>query len=91
MDFLHFIFCDAWHFIGMFLIMLLAVEFIKEVFDFFVELVHGKPVVQNINIPKDSNVSFASKKNDPQKDNSQKMAKDIKGSIKIDGAKVSVK
>lgn len=53
MVFFEFIFKSFWRFLGFILICGFALEGLKLVFDFFVELIHGKPTIQNLNIPAD--------------------------------------
>lgn len=47
MEFLNFVFRGFWTFSGFFLLGLIGYSVIKAVFDFIVELVHGKPTIIN--------------------------------------------
>lgn len=47
MEFLNFVFRGFWTFSGFFLLSLIGYSVIKAVFDFIVELIHGKPTIIN--------------------------------------------
>ena len=47
MEFIKFVFSSFWTFAGFFFLSLIAYVVIKAVFDFIVELIHGKQVIIN--------------------------------------------
>lgn len=47
-SFINFIFSSFWIFLGFIIILTILIGFIGELFDFIVELIHGKPINQNI-------------------------------------------
>ena len=48
MGIINFIFSSFWIFLGIVILMILAIGLLNIIFEFIVELIHGKPVVQNI-------------------------------------------
>lgn len=56
MEFIKFIFSSFWTFTGFFLILCAAATVVKSVFDFVVELAHGKPIVQNVILKKEEEI-----------------------------------
>lgn len=56
MEFVKFIFSNFWTFIGFFLVICVIATVIKYLFDFIVELIHGKPTIQNITVPEGAKV-----------------------------------
>lgn len=82
MEFFRFIFSNFWTFAGFFLLSLVVVAIIKNTFDFVVELVHGKPIVNNYYLDKDVKIEKKEKKSDKPK---------IDGKMKFEAPKVSVR
>lgn len=82
MDFLNFVFRDFWTFSGFFLFSLIGYSVIKAVFDFIVELIHGKPVIIN-NPEKIIEAPELAEK-------VKKTVEKIDSSVKVDSADVSV-
>ena len=82
MVFLNFVFRGFWTFSGFFLLSLIGYSVIKAVFDFIVELIHGKPVI--INNPE--KIIEAPKLAEKVK----KTVEKIDSSVKVDSADVSV-
>ena len=83
MVFLNFVFRDFWTFLGFFLLSLIGYSVVKAVFDFIVELIHGKQVIQHVHLPEGTKVV--------QKEKVQKSTEDINGSVCIEPAEVSVR
>lgn len=83
MNFIQFIFRGFWTFSGFFLLSLIGYSVIKAVFDFIVELIHGKQVIQHVHLPEGAKVV--------QKEKVQKSTEDINGSVCIEPAEVSVR
>ena len=82
MEFVKFVFSSFWTFSGFFFFAIIAYATLKSVFDFIVELIHGKPVIINnpekiIETPK-----LAEKV--------KKSVEKIDSSVKVDLADVSV-
>lgn len=53
MIFFEFVFQSFWHFLGFVALSGLVLECLRLFFNFIVELIHGKPVIQNLKIPID--------------------------------------
>lgn len=83
MDFIQFVFRDVWTFFGFCLLVILGTALVKAVFDFIVELIHGKQVIQHVHLPEGTKVV--------QKEKVQKSTEDINGSVCIEPAEVSVR
>lgn len=86
MEFLKFIFSNFWTFIGFFLLCCVATTVIKGLFDFIVELIHGKPTIQNITVDK-----IEEKKKAPKEKNPPKATKDVNSDVIVDGGEVEVR
>lgn len=83
MEFFKFIFTNFWTFIGFFLLCLVAVAIIKNIFDFVVELIHGKPVVNNYYLDKDIKIE--------EKQNKKSDKPKINSGVKVEAPKVNVR
>lgn len=83
MNFIQFIFRDVWTFFGFCLLVILGTALVKTVFDFIVELVHGKQTIQHVHLPEGTKVE--------QKAKEQKATEDINGSVYMEPAEVSVR
>lgn len=90
MEFIKFVFSSFWTFIGFFLFALIAYAALKAVFDFIVELIHGKPGENKICLNRDAKIEMedgkvlkvSKKEKEPQK---------IKGGVKMTSSEVSVR
>lgn len=82
MEFLKFIFSNFWTFMGFFLLCCVGYAVIKALFDFVVELIHGKQTIQHINLPEGTKIEASTPK---------KMTQDAKGKVSIDGGDISVR
>ena len=90
MEFLNFVFRGFWTFSGFFLLSLIGCSIIKAVFDFIVELIHGKPTIIN-NPEKIIGVSEkATEEPKTIKKKTKEPTEKIDSSVKIDSADVSV-
>lgn len=89
MEFLKFIFSNFWTFIGFFLVLCVAATVVKSLLDFVVELIHGKPTIQNITLDKDTKVELPTKKE--KKDKPLKDTQDVSSGASISGGDVSVR
>ena len=84
-----------WALVGAFIFMLFAYALIKAVFDFVVELIHGKPDENKIYLDKDAKIEMengevlkvSKKEKKPQEKNTQK----INGGAKMTSSEVSVR
>lgn len=83
MNFIQFVFRDVWTFFGFCLLVILGTVLVKTVFDFIVELIHGKQAIQHVHLPEGTKVV--------QKEKEQKSTEDINGSVYIEPAEVSVR
>lgn len=82
MEFFKFIFSSFWTFAGFFLLSLVVVAIIKSAFDFVVELIHGKPMVNNYYLDKDVKIEKKEKTDNKPK---------IDGKMKFEPPKVNVR
>ena len=83
MEFLNFVFRDFWTFFGFFVFACIFLALIKTLCDFVVELIHGKPTIQHVNLPEGTKIE--------QKTKSPKMTNDVSGSVSMSPADVSVR
>lgn len=67
MEFIKFIFDSFWTFVGFFALGLLAYAIINAVFNFIVELVHGKQPENKFYLDKETSVELVNKKNKKRK------------------------
>lgn len=90
MEFFEFVFKSFWHFLGFLLISGVALQLVRYIFDFFVELIHGKPIIQNVSIPIDKveEVKDLSKEESKAKENNKGHGFDQK--LKMNIGKVEV-
>lgn len=89
MEFVKFIFSNCWTFIGFFLVLCVVSTVVKELLDFVVELVHGKPTIQNITLDKGTKIEQSTKKE--KKDKPLKDTQDVSSGASISGGDVSVR
>lgn len=90
MVFIEYIFNSFWRFLGFFVFSLIGYSVIKAVFDFIVELIHGKPTIIN-NPEKIIGVSEkATEEPKTIKKKTKEPTEKIDSSVKIDSADVSV-
>lgn len=83
MDFFKFVFRDFWTFLGFFVLACVVLALVKSLFDFIVELIHGKPAIQHINLPEGTKIE--------EKTKTPKATKDVNGSIDMKPAKVDIR